>query len=347
MILKNNSKISLDKFIDKALYDKSKGYYINKNPIGKEGDFITSPNISVMFSEMIAIWLIAFWEKLGFPKKINIIELGAGNGEMMYQILKSIDNFKKFRSSAKFYIIEKSSYLKKIQKKKIQNNNVIWLDNLNKISENISIFIANEFFDALPIKQFIKKKNIWYEKFVCSKNNKLHFIDVETKKFKIEKTTNQKISDNTNFIEFSPLAFKMLDTISKIVGKYNGGILIIDYGYSKKKMFNTLQSVKKHKKINFFKNIYKSDITHMINFNYYKKKMKDMNLNSIKFATQREFLLKMGILERAEIISKNVSFSKKVDIYFRLKRLIDKKEMGSLFKVFFATKKYNNFNLGF
>ena len=158
MILKNNSKISLDKFIDKALYDKSKGYYINKNPIGKEGDFITSPNISVMFSEMIAIWLIAFWEKLGFPKKINIIELGAGNGEMMYQILKSIDNFKKFRSSAKFYIIEKSSYLKKIQKKKIQNNNVIWLDNLNKISENISIFIANEFFDALPIKQFIKKK---------------------------------------------------------------------------------------------------------------------------------------------------------------------------------------------
>ena len=118
MILKNNSKISLDKFIDKALYDKSQGYYINKNPIGKEGDFITSPNISVMFSEMIAIWLIAFWEKLGFPKKINIIELGAGNGEMMYQILKSIDNFKKFRSSAKFYIIEKSSYLKKIQKKK-------------------------------------------------------------------------------------------------------------------------------------------------------------------------------------------------------------------------------------
>ena len=73
MILKNNSKISLDEFIDRALYDKSKGYYIKNNPIGKEGDFITSPNISVMFSEMITIWLIAFWEKLGHPKKINII----------------------------------------------------------------------------------------------------------------------------------------------------------------------------------------------------------------------------------------------------------------------------------
>ena len=123
--------------------------------------------------------------------------------------------------------------------------------------------------------------------------------------------------------------------------------MIIDYGYDKKKMFNTLQSVKNHKKNNFFKNLFKSDITHMINFNYYKQKLKNMNLDSIKFVTQREFLLKMGILERAEIITKNLSFSKKAKVYLRLKRLIDKKEMGSLFKVFFATKKNNNFNLGF
>ena len=97
MILKNNSKICLDKFINKILYDKSKGYYMNKNPIGNRGDFITAPNISVMFSEMLAIWIVAFWEKMGLPKKINIIELGGGNGEMIYQILKTIKNFNKFR----------------------------------------------------------------------------------------------------------------------------------------------------------------------------------------------------------------------------------------------------------
>jgi len=347
MILKNNSKISLDKFIDKALYGKSKGYYIKKNPIGKEGDFITSPNISILFSEMIAIWIIAFWEKLGSPKKINIVELGAGNGEMINQILKSIKNFREFRSSAKFYIVEKSPYLKKIQKKKIQNENVIWTNNFNNFSINPTIFVANEFFDSLPIKQFTKKKNIWYEKFVCSKNNNLELIDIKTKTFKIEKLLNQKISKSINFIEYSPLAFKKLNIISKIVERCNGGILIIDYGYSKKTMFNTLQSVKNHKKNNFLKNIYKSDITYMINFNHYKKKLKEMKLDAIKLTTQREFLLKMGILERAETISKNASFLKKTDIYFRLKRLIDNKEMGSLFKVFFATKKYNNFNLGF
>jgi len=143
------------------------------------------------------------------------------------------------------------------------------------------------------------------------------------------------------------LAFKKLNTISKLIKKYNGGILIIDYGYYKKKMINTLQSVKNHKKKSFFKNIYKSDITHMLNFNYYKTKLINLKLDSIQFTTQREFLMRMGIIERAEIISKNLSFSKKADIYFRLKRLIDNKEMGSLFKVFFATKKENKFNLGF
>ena len=155
MILKKNSKIPLDKFIDKVLYDKSKGYYMNNNPIGDKGDFITSPNISIMFSEMIAIWLISFWEKIGSPKNINVIELGAGNGEMMLQILKTVENFKKFKESSNFIIFEKSPHLKKIQKNKIKFKNVKWINNLKKINKFPSIFIANEFFDSLPIKQFI------------------------------------------------------------------------------------------------------------------------------------------------------------------------------------------------
>ena len=159
MFLKNNTKIPLDRFIDKVLYDKNKGYYMNKNPIGNKGDFITSPNISIMFSEMITIWLISFWEKIGCPKNINIVELGAGNGEMMLQILKTIEKFNKFKSSSNFIIYEKSPYLKKIQKNKIKFENIKWISSLNKISKFPSIFIANEFFDALPIKQFVKKKD--------------------------------------------------------------------------------------------------------------------------------------------------------------------------------------------
>ena len=96
MLLKNNRKIPLDRFINEVLYNKKDGYYMNKNPFGKNGDFITAPNISILFSEMIAIWCIAYWEKLGCPKKINIVELGAGNGELMFQMIKV---FKKFSNS--------------------------------------------------------------------------------------------------------------------------------------------------------------------------------------------------------------------------------------------------------
>jgi len=347
MFLKNNSKIPLDKFINNVLYDKNKGYYMNNNPIGHKGDFITSPNISIMFSEMISIWLISFWEKIGCPKKINIIELGAGNGEMMLQILKTIEKFKNFKSSSNFIIYEKSPYLKKLQKNKIKYKNVKWINNLKKINEFPSIFIANEFFDALPIKQFIKKDNFWFEKFVINKNKCLQFYEKKTKIQLIENLIKQKIKKNQKFIEYSPLAIKKLSTISKIIKKQNGGILIIDYGYNDKKMYNTLQSIKKHKKNSILENTYQADITHLVNFSFLKKKIIDLKIESVKLTTQREFLLKMGILERAEIISKNVPFSKKSDIYFRLKRLIDKKQMGRLFKVLFATNKKNNFKLGF
>ncbi len=347
MLLKNNSKIPLDRFINKVLYDKNYGYYMLKNPIGRKGDFITSPNISIMFSEMIAIWIISFWEKIGCPKKINIVELGAGNGEMMFQILKTVEKFNKFKFSSNFIIYEKSTYLKKLQKKKINFENIKWINSLNKISKFPSIFIANEFFDALPIKQFFKKKNNWYEKYIINKDKSLKFFEKKINKVFLEKLIKQKLDKYQKFVEYSPLANKKLNTISKIIKKQNGGLLIIDYGYEDKKMFDTLQSVKNHKNNNLLENIYKADITHLINFEFYKKKIRNLDIDSINLTTQREFLLKMGILERAEIISKNMPFSKKSDIYFRIKRLIDKKQMGTLFKVLFATNKKNNFNLGF
>ena len=347
MLLKNNSKIPLDKFINKVLYDKTNGYYMNKNPIGSKGDFVTSPNISIMFSEMIAIWLISFWEKLGCPKKINIVELGAGNGEMIFQIIKTISRFEEFKFSSNFYIHEKSPYLKKIQKEKNQNFKIKWINDLKKVSKSPSVFLANEFFDALPIKQFFKKENKWFESFIISKNKNLQFFEKKINLLSIEKIIERKVKKNINFIEHSPLAFKKLNEISNIVKKQNGGLLILDYGYENKKMFNSLQSVKNHKKNNFLENIYQSDITHMINFYYYREKIKKLSIDSVKITSQREFLLKMGIIERAEIITKRLSFSKKTDVYLRLKRLIDKREMGSLFRVLFATNKRNNFKLGF
>lgn len=344
----NKNFMPLDKFIDLALYNKKNGFYMKKNPIGKIGDFITAPNISILFSEMIAIWIIAFWKYLNFPKKINLVDLGGGNGEMIFQMLKTFNNFPKFKNSNKIYIFEKSPFLIKVQKKKLRQQKVFWINDINNIEKNPTIYLANEFFDALPVKQFFKKKRNWYERYVkVAKKNKYHYLDFKTNIKKLEKKIGINISKNQKTIEFSPLTLNYLIKISKKINSNTGGLLIIDYGYIKNSMKNSLQAVFRHKKTDVLDNFSNSDITHEINFNLIKKIVKMNNLKSSKIISQSNFLCNLGILKRAEIISKNISFTKKINIYYRLKRLIDKKYMGELFKVIFITNNNIKFNEGF
>jgi len=345
---KKDTLFTLDKFIEESLYNKKYGYYMKKNPFGASGDFITAPNISILFSEMIAIWVISFWEKLDCPKQFNLIELGAGNGEMMRILVHTFNNFPQFMNSCKINILEKSELLQQTQKTNIKNTKIKWLDNLNELNNFPCIFIANEFFDALPVKQFIKKEKKWYERHVKFIDNiKLEYLDVPFNMEKFEEKIKFKISYNQNFIEYSPLATKYLKTIIKKIKLNNGGILIIDYAYLEKEMKNTLQAVSKHKYCDVLKGFRNSDITYNLSFNLINKIIKTLGLYSSLSTTQKKFLTSLGILDRAEILSKNVSFSEKANIYFRIKRLIDKDQMGHLFKVMFITNLKNKFKLGF
>ena len=138
-----------------------------------------------------------------------------------------------------------------------------------------------------------------------------------------------------------------MKNVSKIIKKYTGGLLIIDYGFEHEKMEDTLQAVSNHKFANILSDIGNVDITHNINFEIFKKLTKKLGGLETEITTQRKFLIKMGINERAEIISKNVDFIKKADIFYRLKRLIDKKEMGNTFKVMLIKNKTNKYKLGF
>jgi len=345
---KKNVLVTLDKFIEEALYNKKHGYYMKKNPFGKSGDFITAPNISMLFSEMIAIWLISFWEKLDRPKQFNLIELGAGNGEMMRILIRTFNKFPIFKKSCKINILEKSKLLQKTQKTNINNKKIRWLNNLNELNNLPCIFIANEFFDALPIKQFLKKEKKWYERHVNFTNNKkLEFLDVPFDMLKFEKEIKFKISYNQKFIEYSPLATKYLKTIIRKIKLSNGGILIIDYAYLDREMKDTLQAVSKHKYCDVLKSFRNADITYNLSFNLINKIINKLGPCSSLSTTQKKFLSKLGILNRAEILSKNMSFNEKADIYFRVKRLIDENQMGHLFKVMFITNHKNKFKLGF
>ena len=348
MKLKKKLNLSLDKFINLSLYNKKFGYYMKKNPFGKKGDFITSPNVSRLFSEMIAIWVIRFWQSIGFPKKFNLIELGGGNGEMMKIIIESLKNFPNFSKACNFIIFEKSPSLIKIQKRKLIDTEISWISQIKKINNNPSIFIANEFFDSVPIKQFVKREKLWFEKFVNLKSKKkAYFYEKKIDIQKFEKKINFKISKNQNFIEYSEIGFNYLNEISDLIKENSGGLLLIDYGYTDKKMKNTLQGVSNHKFANILNNIGNVDITHNINFELFKKFIKRKGGLQNNLTSQKNFLTKMGIKKRAEIISKNVSFLRKADIYHRLKRLIDENQMGSLFKVMLIKNKRNKFKLGF
>ena len=343
-----SSNLPLDKFIEFALYDKEFGYYMKKNPFGKEGDFITAPNITKLFSEIIAIWVITFWKSLGSPKRFNLLELGAGNGEMMKVIISTLKNFPEFFDNCIFLIHEKSDLLTKQQQQNLQSENVTWIRDIKNINSFPTIFLANEFFDALPIKQFFKKKGGWVERFVDLKEiNKAKFEEQLVDINQIEQSLKFAISKNQEIIEYSPIAFNYLDNICEIIKRNDGGILIIDYGYLNPKMHETLQAVNNHKYSNVLKDIGNSDITYNINFNLFEKFIERFHDLSAMVINQKKFLTSMGILQRAEIICKNIPFSKKTDLFYRVRRLIDEKQMGELFKVMLIKKSDNKFKTGF
>jgi NADH dehydrogenase [ubiquinone] 1 alpha subcomplex assembly factor 7 len=342
------TKLPLDKFIEFALYEKDSGYYMKKNPFGKEGDFITAPNITRLFSEIIAIWVITFWKSIGSPTKFNLLELGAGNGEMLKVIITTLKNFPECFNNCNFQIHEKSNFLTKQQKKNLKSEDVTWIKDLKKTNSYPTIFLANEFFDALPIKQFFKKKEGWVERFVdLHKINKARFEDHLTDIKKIEQNLNFEISKGQNIIEYSPSSFQYLKYICNIIKKNDGGILIIDYGYLNSKMHDTLQAVNNHKYSDVLTDIGDSDITYNINFNLFEKFVNQFDdLNSLA-TNQKKFLTSMGIIQRAEIVSENIPFSKKTDLFYRIRRLIDDKQMGKLFKVMLIKKISNKFKTGF
>ena len=224
--------IPVDEFIEKILYEPRVGYYSSKNPFGKNGDYITSPTISNLFSEIIGIWLVSTWEKMGKPKKFNFIELGPGDGSLTKVIVHTLKKFPELNKAIKIYLYEKSTFLKKLQKQNINNKHIKWIKNFNPIKEGPVIFFGNEFFDAIPIKQFSNRNNYLFEK-CYSVKNKIDIMEefIKGNKKDIDQIKTFQTLKKLNFIEFPKKGFLELNPIIKKISKLSGGILLIDYGY--------------------------------------------------------------------------------------------------------------------
>ena len=345
---KKKKTLPVDKFFHNVLYDKKIGYYSTKQPFGKKGDFITAPKVSNLFSEIIAIWIISAWEIFGKPKKFNIIELGPGDGTLTKILLKVFERFPDFNLAKKIYLYEKSSLLKNLQKKNIKTNQIKWVNNFKNINDGPAIFFGNQFFDAIPIKQFKNEKGLIFEKYyTLDKNNKINETFKKASKQDATDINSYKSLKNLRFIEFPKYGFREIKKIIKKISKIKGCLLMIDYGYLNPKNQNTLQSVMAHKKNNFLHNLGKADITSHVNFKLLNEFFLKNNIKVKKIVSQQKFLKNMGIIERSEIVSRKMSFKEQTNMYLRLKRLLSSNLMGELFKVTLAYKSKSNKFFGF
>ena len=345
---KTAKSLPIDKFFKNILYDNKFGYYATQQPFGKKGDFITSPKISNLFSEIIAIWIISSWELFGKPNNFNIVELGPGDGSLIRILLESFKKFPKFDSVKKIFLYEESSYLRKIQKKNILSKDVKWINNFDNIKKGPVIFFGNEFFDAIPIKQFKKIKGFLFEKnYTVDKNYKIKEFFKKASSTDINTIKSYNTLKNLKFIEFPKLGFEELKKITKKISRLKGCILMIDYGYLKPNNQNTLQSVMKHQKNNPLKNLGRADVTTHVNFKLLNEFFIKNNLKIKDLISQKEFLENMGIIERAKIVAKKMKFKEQSDLYLRIQRLLSPKYMGELFKVILAYKFDNNNFAGF
>ena len=349
--IKSKSPVPVDEFIEKILYEPKGGYYTSKDPFGKKGDFITSPTISNLFSEIITIWFITTWEKMGKPKRFNFIELGPGDGSLTKVLINTLKKFPEVNKATKIYLYEKSHFLKKLQMKTINSKKVKWISNFNLVKSGPVIFFGNEFFDAIPIKQFASKSNQFFEKcFTLENKENISEVFIKGSNQDRDKVRSFKTLKKLKFIEYPKKGFLELSKIIKIISKLSGGILLIDYGYLGSNNSNTIQAVMGNKKIsmeNMFKNLGKADITSLVNFDLLKEFFVQNNLKVKNVVNQKFFLERMGIIERAQIIKEKMTKKQKEYLLETLTRLLEEKQMGKLFKVIFGYNYKSNDFLGF
>ena len=313
-------------FMQDALYDKKTGYYVVEDPIGKNGDFITSPEISQLFGEMIGVYCVTQWIKMGSPSLFNLVELGPGRATLINDLLRATKHVKGFHEAFSLHLVETNHKHTQIQKQLI-NFTTYWHEDVYSLPTDLPmIIIANEFFDCLPIHQYIRDNDTWHERYI--KNNDFYnsVISPELNNSLIQEYPE---TQNGDIIEVCYQAIEII----KYLTKFKISLLVIDYGYEQRQDYiSTLQAIKKHKFHSIFEDIGKADITAHVNFFALKKIALENNCEAIGSTTQRKFLCDLGIELRAAILKRNAATTTKITIDSELDRLISPSQMGHLFK---------------
>lgn len=341
--IQENGYITIAGFMDLALSHPAYGYYMTCDPFGKSGDFVTSPEISQIFGELLGIWCVHLWQQKGSPKDVALVEIGGGRGTLMSDLLRITKNIEGFHESISVYMVETSEKLQHIQQAALNayDVDIQWFDDFHKIEDKTIFLIANELFDALPIEQYIFDGSKWQQQVIIW-DNEFKFSTIKCDDIReIYLCKNYPYAEKNSVIEISPTSDKLMGLISGHIATNGGGALIIDYGYGKRnkpeELKDTLQAVSNHQYSNILENIGTSDITAHVNFNNLLEVANRYDVACSDIVTQQELLYSLGIEHRLSSLLSSSPEYKRENILHDAQRLIGTDHMGVLFKAIIVT----------
>ncbi|RCS25546.1 class I SAM-dependent methyltransferase [Phyllobacterium salinisoli] len=331
--------ISVAEYMAACLGDREAGYYTTREPFGREGDFITAPEVSQMFGELVGIWCAGVWQALGQPQNAVLCEIGPGRGTLMADMLRTLAKVAPaFLGSARVAMVETSQRLTEIQQKKLAGAvpSITWHREIEDVPEGPLILVANELFDALPVRQYVKVNGRFVERLVTTMQTadgtELGFsagagsIDAA-----LLPPRHAQAPDGAIF-EAAPARTALMQRIAERIAASRGAALLIDYGHLETGFGDTLQAVSKHKPQGVFEKPGEADLTSHVDFAALADTARAFACRTGAM-TQGDFLLAMGLLDRAGQLGADKNEAYREQIRTDVERLAGPGQMGTLFKV--------------
>jgi NADH dehydrogenase [ubiquinone] 1 alpha subcomplex assembly factor 7 len=322
--------ITIAEYMTQCLLHPKHGYYTTLQPLGQAGDFVTAPEISQMFGEMLGLCLAQSWLDQASPVRFTLAELGPGRGTLMADILRATKGIAGFHAAADIILVEASPSLQSQQAQALDGYDVQWANNVTKLSEQPLFLAANEFFDCLPISQFIRTKHGWQEQMIGAKDGTIGFI--------LAANTPTSVFNDASLgtvLEVCPSAAAITADIARIIGGNGGAAIILDYG-DWVPSGDTLQAVQNHKKVDPLHDCGTSDLTAHVNFHSLSEAAKPFA--QVSGLTPQGILLeRLGITARAQTLATQLHDKALENHVTAHRRLTHPNEMGQLFKAIAIT----------
>ena len=327
--------ISVAAYMESCLADPEYGYYRTRDPLGARGDFTTAPEISQIFGELVGLWCAEVWRGMGTPDPFRLIELGPGRGTLMADALRAARVVPEFGAAARLQLVETSPVLRAQQKERLGAFAPAWHDAIERVPAGPAIVIANEFLDALPVRQFVRHDDDWRERCIdCGADGDFTYCERATDDAHsglIPEAISQ-VAGEGDIVEVRPAADTIIDCLAERARNAPLAALFIDYGHAESAPGDTFQAVAAHGFADPLESPGHHDLTAHVDFAALARGATRAGLDTYGPMEQGRFLLELGLAQRREVLVKGATPEQARAIESGANRLIDPAQMGSLFK---------------